>query len=156
MLTGGKFSMLIDTQADKKPISLADAVNIAAKRYPDGRDDWLYLPASTDGTYTVCKDGVPEPGSLIHRRCVVIDLYSGRILDVDDPAHATAGEVFTHWQWPLHSGQAFGWSGRILVFLSGLACPVLFVTGIIRWLQKRTVKRLHKSQQKTNGRLQSL
>jgi uncharacterized iron-regulated membrane protein len=66
-----------------------------------------------------------------------MDRYSGNILDVDDPTIGTAGEVFTHWQWPLHSGQAFGWTGRILVFLSGLACPVLFVTGVIRWLQKR-------------------
>lgn len=44
------------------------------------------------------------------------------------------------WQWFLHSGQAFGWTGRILVFLSGLACPVLFVTGVIRWLQKRRAR----------------
>ncbi|MFZ2452500.1 MAG: PepSY-associated TM helix domain-containing protein [Methylovulum miyakonense] len=41
---------------------------------------------------------------------------------------------------PLHSGKAFGWTGRILVFLSGLACPLLFVTGFIRWQQKRRAK----------------
>jgi hypothetical protein len=39
-------------------------------------------------------------------------------------------------QWPLHNGQAFGMTGRILVFLSGLACPVLFVTGVMRRRQK--------------------
>lgn len=87
-----------------------------------------------------------DGGSFIHWRCVVIDQYSGAILDVDDPADrsATAGEVFTHWQWPLHSGRAFGWTGRILVFLSGQACPLLFVTGVIRRLQKRRAKR-HKA-----------
>jgi uncharacterized iron-regulated membrane protein len=31
-------------------------------------------------------------------------------------------------------------TGRILVLLSGVACAVLFVTGIIRWLQKRRAK----------------
>jgi uncharacterized iron-regulated membrane protein len=122
---------------EKSSITMADAVNIAEKRYPTGRADWIYGATEPAGTYTVCKDGVEEPGSLIHRRCVVIDRYSGTILDVDDPAIGTAGEVFTHWQWPLHSGQAFGMTGRILVFLSGLICPVLFVTGVIRWLQKR-------------------
>lgn len=126
---------------DNKSISLAQAIDIAGQRYPKGRADWLYVPTEINGTYTVCKDGVDEPGSLISRRCVVIDRYSGKILDVDDPTTGTAGEVFTHWQWPLHSGQAFGWTGRILVFLSGLACPVLFVTGVIRWLQKRTAKK---------------
>ena len=45
------------------------------------------------------------------------------------------------WRWPLPSGQAFGMQGRILVFLSGLACPVLYVTGVIRWLQKRATRR---------------
>jgi uncharacterized iron-regulated membrane protein len=41
------------------------------------------------------------------------------------------------WQWPLHSGAAFGWTGRILVFITGLLCPLIFVTGVIRWLQKK-------------------
>lgn len=121
-------------------ITMAQAVSIANQRYPSGRADWIYGATSPTGTYTVCKDGVEESGSILHRRCVVMDRYSGKILDVDDPVIGTAGEVFTHWQWPLHSGQAFGWTGRILVFLSGLACPVLFVTGVIRWLQKTTGK----------------
>ncbi len=135
-----------DPTSGKLSITMAEAVSIAEKRYPTGRADWIYGATEPTGTYSVCKDGVEEPGSLIHRRCVVIDRYSGAILDVDDPAMGTAGEVFAHWQWPLHSGQAFGWTGRILVFLSGLACPVLFVTGAIRWLQKRRSKR-HKAPQ---------
>lgn len=130
--------------ANSKSINLSEAVAIAEQRYPTGRPDWLYGAIQPTSTYTVCKDGVAEQGSWLHRRCVVIDQYSGKILDVDDPAIGTAGEVFTHWQWPLHSGQAFGWTGRILVFLSGLACPLLFVTGVIRWMQKRTAKnRVH-------------
>jgi uncharacterized iron-regulated membrane protein len=61
---------------------------------------------------------------------------------VRDPAHGSGGDVFIQWQWPLHSGQAFGWTGRILVFVFGLICPLLFATGVIRWLQKRRAKRL--------------
>lgn len=125
---------------DRKSITLAEAVTIADKRFAGGRADWLKIPSKPDGTYTVCKNGVNEPGSLLNRRCVVIDRYSGKLLDVDDPVNGTAGEVFTHWQWSLHSGQAFGWTGRILVFLSGLACPIIYVTGVIRWYQKRKAK----------------
>jgi uncharacterized iron-regulated membrane protein len=136
-------------------IAMDEAVAIAMQRYPTGRPHFIYgAPESTD-TYTVCQNGVEMPDTLLQRRCLVIDRYSGKILDSDDPVNGTAGEVFTHWQWPLHSGQAFGWTGRILVFLSGLACPVLFITGVIRWLQKRKAKHLHKSQQATNERLQS-
>jgi len=127
-------------QADNQHITMSEAVAIADKRYPTGRTGWIYGATQPTSTYTICKDGVADTGSFLHRRCVVIDQYSGKILDVDDPAIGTAGEVFTHWQWPLHSGQAFGWMGRILVFLSGLACPLLFVTGFIRWQQKRRAK----------------
>ncbi len=120
-------------------IGMDEAVAIALRQYPDGHPHWIYGAPNPAQTYTVCQDGVDAPGSWLKRRCTVIDRYSGKILDLDDPSlpTATAGEVFTHWQWPLHSGQAFGMTGRILVFITGLACPVLFVTGVIRWLQKR-------------------
>ncbi|MCQ8119895.1 PepSY-associated TM helix domain-containing protein [Methylomonas rosea] len=120
-------------------IGMDQAVAIAFKQYPQGRPHWIYGAAEPTKTYTVCQDGVDAPGSILQRRCTVIDRYTGKILDRDDPSlpTATAGEIFTHWQWPLHSGQAFGMPGRILVFITGLACPVLFVTGFIRWRQKR-------------------
>ncbi|OAI25044.1 PepSY-associated TM helix domain-containing protein [Methylomonas koyamae] len=120
-------------------IGMDQAVTIALRQYPDGHPHWIYGAPNPAQTYTVCQDGVDAPGSILQRRCTVIDRYTGKILDLDDPSlpTATAGEIFTHWQWPLHSGQAFGMTGRILVFITGLACPVLFVTGVIRWLQKR-------------------
>jgi len=124
-------------------IGMDQAVAIARQQYPDGRPHWIYGAAEPTKTYMVCQDGVDAPGSILQRRCTVIDRYTGKILDLDDPSlpTATAGEVFTHWQWPLHSGQAFGMTGRILVFIAGLACPALFVTGVIRWLQKRKAQR---------------
>ncbi|AEG01264.1 PepSY-associated TM helix domain-containing protein [Methylomonas methanica] len=123
-------------------IGMDQAVAIAMEQYPQGRPHWIYGAPNPTQTYTVCQDGIDAPGSLLQRRCTVIDRYSGKILDLDDPSlpTATAGEIFTHWQWPLHSGQAFGMTGRILVFITGLACPVLFATGVIRWLQKRNGK----------------
>ena len=71
-------------------------------------------------------------------RPVSIDQYSGVIWEVRDPAtRRSARETFADWQWPLHSGQAFGWAGRVLVFLSGLAYPVIYVTGFRMWWRKR-------------------
>ncbi|MBU3889681.1 MULTISPECIES: hypothetical protein [Methylosinus] len=34
-----------------------------------------------------------------------------QILDVLEAAHGTARDAFLRWQWPLHSGQAFGMTG---------------------------------------------
>lgn len=75
-------------------------------------------------------------------RDFAVDQYSGDILNIYDRGTGSIGDVFLDWQWPLHSGHAFGWTGRILVFLSGLACPILYVTGVIRWMQKRKAKKL--------------
>ncbi|WP_446808986.1 PepSY-associated TM helix domain-containing protein [Methylomonas sp. 2BW1-5-20] len=127
-------------------IGMDKALAIAVKQYPQGRPHWIYGAAEPSKTYTVCQDGVDAPGSILQRRCTVIDRYSGEILDLDDPSlpAATAGEIFTHWQWPLHSGQAFGMPGRIVVFITGLACPVLFVTGVIRWRQKAATRHKRK------------
>ncbi|POZ52008.1 PepSY-associated TM helix domain-containing protein [Methylovulum psychrotolerans] len=136
--------------AGEQAISMDKAVAIVDQRYPKGRPHWIYGAPNIYDTYTVCKDGVDRPGSWLQRICVVVDRYSGKILDIDDPADASVGDVFTHWQWPLHSGQAFGWAGRILVFVTGLACPVLFITGLIRWLQKKNAKSLCKSNSNKN------
>ncbi|MEC4748533.1 PepSY-associated TM helix domain-containing protein [Methylomicrobium sp. Wu6] len=118
-------------------LGMADAVAIADRLYPSGRTHFIYGATQPTSTFTVCKNDVEQTGSLIHRRCVVIDRYSGTVLDVDDPTAGTAGEVLTHWQWPLHSGQAFGMAGRVMVCLSGLACVLLFGTGIVRWRHKK-------------------
>mgnify|MGYP006269588101 CR=1 FL=1 len=123
----------------KEMIDMEQAVAIAIKQYPNGSPNIIYGATEPTKTYMVCLDGVDVPGSILERRCTVIDSYNGKVLDLDDPSlpNATAGEIFTHWQWPLHSGQAFGMTGRVLIFITGLICPILFATGIIRWLQKR-------------------
>jgi len=129
---------------DKQPIALTQALSIVQSRYPEGRVDWLSPPADETGVYRISISDVPKLSRFWSERQVVVDQYQGTILKVQDPGtRATFGQTFVEWQWPLHSGRAFGWTGRILVFLSGLACPILFVTGLIRWLQKRRAK-LHR------------
>lgn len=131
-------------QVGKKPIDLAQALSIVQSRYPEGRIDWLNFPDGGTGVYRISISKVPGLSRFWSERQVFVDQYNGTILKVQDPStRATSGQTFIEWQWPLHSGRAFGWTGRILVFLSGLACPVLFVTGVIRWLQKRRAK-LHR------------
>jgi len=128
--------------ASRIDIGLGKAVSIAQTNYPGGHLQYLNFPTETNGVYEICSDEIEELNRfVINARCVFVDQHSGEILRVTDPSTGSAGDVFLQWQWPLHSGKAFGVTGRILVFLSGLACPILFVTGTIRWLQKRKAKR---------------
>ncbi|MDL1865373.1 PepSY domain-containing protein [Betaproteobacteria bacterium PRO5] len=113
----------------------------ATKHYPDGKFGGMFMPENAEGVYIVTQKHVSKLSAFWSERQIAIDQYSGEILDVRAPdVRRSAGETFLEWQWPLHSGQAFGWPGRILIFLCGLACPVIYATGVIRWLQKRRVK----------------
>ncbi|WP_415880651.1 PepSY-associated TM helix domain-containing protein [Methylomonas sp. TEB] len=127
-------------QAGHQPLSLSTVEAIVQERYPAGRLWMLNGPKSPEGVYKVMKKDVTELSHFVGYRDIALDQYSGEIVKVYDKSTGSNGDIFLDWQWPLHSGYAFGWTGRMLVFLSGLACPGLYVTGVIRWLQKRRAK----------------
>jgi uncharacterized iron-regulated membrane protein len=125
-----------------QPIGLPAALESARSHYPEGRINWLSLADGEQGVYVISLIDLPELSAFWSERRIIVDQYSGKILKVQDPTNRkSAGQTFIDWQWPLHSGKAFGWTGRILVFITGLLCPVLFITGVIRWLQKRRAKK---------------
>ena len=53
------------------------------------------------------------------------------------PGYGTTGDIISEWQYPLHSGKAFGFAGRVLICLSGIGVTVLSITGVIIWGRKR-------------------
>lgn len=128
-------------QSGRKSIGFAAAADAVEKRYPDSRIAMLTGPVGANGVYIIQKRDVLENSRFVGHQTLVVDQYSGEIIHVYNAGTGNSGDVFLDWQWPLHSGHAFGWLGRILVFFAGLACPVLYVTGILRWLQKRRAKR---------------
>jgi len=75
------------------------------------------------------------------RRMIAIDASNGAILDDFHAASGTAGDQFLAWQYPLHSGKAFGWPGRIVIFLSGILVTVFSVTGTLIWWRKRKARK---------------
>ncbi|MFO1271037.1 MAG: PepSY-associated TM helix domain-containing protein [Rubrivivax sp.] len=111
-----------------------------------GALNYVSLPDPKTGLTEACWRDVPElRPRVVDNRCVTFDSAGGRALKVADTRSGSGGDTFMLWQWPLHSGSAFGWTGRILVMLSGLACPLLFVTGVIRWLHKRRAQRMRRA-----------
>ena len=130
-------------RADEALIGLESALKVMQTNFPDARPSWIYLPNTQKPRYMICQqEGARTNSNFIDRRCTVLDGYSGAGMHVEEAGIGTAGDTFIAWQWPLHSGYAFGWTGRILVLICGLLCPVVFVTGVIRWLQKRRARQL--------------
>lgn len=135
--TVDRYELRSHTPDGRPPITLGLAIEAVLSRYPDGRMEWLYLPKKSADTYTICQRDVPHISLVLSRRCVVVDQYSGDVLHVQTPERGTAGDYFIQWQWPVHSGQVFGMTGRWIVFASGLICPLLFGTGWYLWWRKQ-------------------
>ena len=82
-------------------------------------------------------------------RYVHVDMTTGKVVSDRHARDGSAGDEFVAWQYPLHSGQAFGWPGRIAVLLAGLATCTLTATGFVIWAKKRRGRR--KARGKTHG-----
>jgi uncharacterized iron-regulated membrane protein len=67
---------------------------------------------------------------------VFFERHTGRVLMVQDAAQRALIPTIEQWGLPIHSGEIIGTPGRLLVLISGLVIPVLFVTGLWLWLRK--------------------
>ncbi|WP_029151642.1 PepSY-associated TM helix domain-containing protein [Methylovulum miyakonense] len=143
-----RFSPLTaDAKANPQPAPpvtnavLENALRKITQQNPQAEAQFYSFSPDPTMPFTVCFRNVPELRPyVLDSRCYQLNRNTGDVLAITDPAHGSVGDVVMQWQWPLHSGQAFGWTGRILVCIAGLICPLLFVTGVIRWLQKRWAK----------------
>jgi uncharacterized iron-regulated membrane protein len=70
-----------------------------------------------------------------------VAMTDGRILARRHDNGSSGGDLFFAWQYPLHSGKAFGAIGRWIVFLGGLVTAALVVTGWMLWLRRRSRRR---------------
>lgn len=120
----------------RPPISIAQAVIIADQVFPGAELRGIDTPDGNKGVYMIAKRQAGEAYRQRPRSKVWIDQYSGKVLAVQDPDKFTAGETFLNLLWSLHDGEVLGLPGRILWCIVGFAPLVLYITGILRWLQK--------------------
>lgn len=145
----GLFSPLTGkpTQFESTPIEgrvvigIDQAVNIANRLFPDGVVTMVFLPVGDTGVFKIFKHQGNKILFSSRQQMVVIDAYSGKALYQTDQGKRTAGDIFNEWQLALHSGEAFGVTGQVIVLMVGLTPLALYVTGVIRWLQKRNARK---------------
>ncbi|WP_082591437.1 PepSY domain-containing protein [Duganella sp. Root198D2] len=124
----------------RKPISVATALEAAQQRVPQGR----LTRVSFGSAKTPFEIRMRQPGEVREgdgNTRVSVDAFSGNVLRLRDPLNAAAGDTFLNWQFPLHSGEAFGLVGRVLVSFSGLAPLAFMITGLVLWLGRRAMRR---------------
>lgn len=121
----------------EKSLSAEEAIATALRRFPEAKFDHLHPPKTADGAFEV---GLRQPGEVqrsFGATQVWVDRHTGEVLAVRDPKRLTAADTFFAWQFPLHNGEAFGLPGRLVVFASGFAPAVLYVTGFVVWWRRR-------------------
>ena len=117
------------------------AVAIARTTFPDAQLMWIGLPQHERDSYSV---GLRQPGEVRQaggQTEVWIDQYSGTLRRVTDWRRFTGGETFLSWLFPLHNGEAFGLTGRWIVFAAGFTPLLLYGTALRMWWLKRDAHR---------------
>ncbi|MEK8049234.1 PepSY-associated TM helix domain-containing protein [Ideonella sp. DXS22W] len=122
------------------PMDVDAAVARAEQAWPDARARWVDTPAAPGAPYRVRLRQPGEPGDRFPDTLVWIDSRSGQVLARRDPAGFSAGDCVWRWMHPLHSGEAFGLPGRLLVCACGVLPLLLAVTGGLRWWHKRRAR----------------
>lgn len=120
-----------------RPISIAEAVLVARGLFPSSEVRRITTPVGELGTYRI---NLRQPKELNQHHpftTVWVDRWSGQIRSVNNPSQFSAGQAFTTWQWPLHTGEAFAAKGRLLWFFIGLMPLTLWLSGIYHWLYRQ-------------------
>lgn len=126
-------------------LGVAAALQAAQERVPQGRLTRVSLgSAKAPFEVRLRQPGEIRAGSGSTR--VSVDAFSGQVLRLRDPLAASAGDTFFNWQFPLHTGEAFGLVGRALVSITGLAPLLFLLTGLLLWLGRRSQR--HKTSKK--------
>jgi uncharacterized iron-regulated membrane protein len=122
-------------------LSLAELANLVEQRTPGAVVTGFHLPPAPAEAATVYYRDPVEPRSEFGRSALWMDRYTGRIVHERRYVSLGATDRLFALQILLHNGEIAGRAGEWLVFLSGIALPMLFGTGCYLWWVKRRPRR---------------
>ena len=116
----------------------SDLLERAQVRVPGAQLARFGVPSSERGTYSVTLAREQHgDGDSTDEVTVYFDRYTGAELAVIDQTGRTFGDVCLTWLGRLHLGNFGGMPIKILWFTAGLVFPLLFVTGVAMWWNRR-------------------
>jgi uncharacterized iron-regulated membrane protein len=116
-------------------------VSRAMARVPGAQVARLFLPATATASAAVVL-ARREHGDFDTRDEVTVyfDRHTGEFLGLNDQSGRTAGDRVMAWLGVLHVGSFGGTPVRALWMVTGLAFPLLAVTGVVMWWTRRSGK----------------
>ena len=119
----------------QEPITVGRVIEITKTTLSSWRPTSLEFPVDEQGTYMVTVDT-----GTVWNSHVSIEQYSGAVLRIQGPHVASAGDHVLGWLFPLHTGQAFGLPGRIVLVILGVIPTCLYMTGFFLWWNRRRAR----------------
>ena len=118
------------------PLSPDAAAAIGAKTVPGANVTYIKLPQSAREGYRV-RLKFPEDRQTLGRSYAHVDQYSGKVLWSQSTRETAVGTRYVKfWNREVHNGTAFGAPFQFLAALTGIAVPLLAITGPIIWFRK--------------------
>lgn len=124
---------------DDAVVTFDQADAAVRKAFPEAKTNNIFRDLA-NGRHSVYFH-LPEDANPQGDDFALVDLKTGEITAVRRPAHGTGGDHFMAYLFPLHTGGALGWTGRMLVALSGVVMVVLNATGLYVWWVKWRMRR---------------
>ncbi|MES2301937.1 MAG: PepSY-associated TM helix domain-containing protein [Pseudomonadota bacterium] len=113
------------------------ALALATKAVPDASLTSITLPTPPSSVYQVRLRRPAEWRIWSGTSLAVVDAGSVRILSTYDASNGPLANRILDGAFPVHSGEVARLPGRILVLLTGLSLPVLYLTALWAWLRRR-------------------
>ncbi|MEX2591851.1 MAG: PepSY-associated TM helix domain-containing protein [Anditalea sp.] len=118
-----------------QPISCKEAVTIFQQTFPDRIITGFSEPGNAKGAYLLHwgyeDDLNPHAWGKSY-----LDQYSGMVLGEINHYEHSLGAMYQQTWWMFHTGEFFGTAGRFVWALFSLTLPLLFLTGLVRWVGK--------------------
>lgn len=123
------------SQPSQADLSVEKAISRMEAVQPESRFSRIYFGnAGEDVLLTLSTPDDPRAEHGYNR--LTLDAATGELREQRRWSTADTSDRFFGWMFPLHSGDAFGQTGRIIVLLTGLLPTVLMLTGTWRWIRK--------------------
>jgi sulfite reductase (NADPH) flavoprotein alpha-component len=134
-----------DARADIPPAAIDAAWTTFRHEAPDASRATLALAGDADAPIEI---RYLTPASAHNRawNTLKIDAKNGQSVGDELYAELPRGRRFVSSLFPLHSGDFFGWPGRIAMAIAALLMPFFFVTGIWMWVQRRAAAKARAGQ----------
>src|SRR5204862_194685 len=123
--------------ANARPtLGAAAATRAALARFPGAEVSGIDYPGG-DAIWEIRLKQLAEPRRAFGKTRVWVDGFDGRVLKTHDALAARPARAFVDILFSLHTGEAAGVAGRLLVLVEGLTLLTLIVLGLRLWLARR-------------------